>query len=377
MRRLILILNMKITFSNPKAQYLSHKKEINKAILKVLESGYYILGQELNLFEKEFSKYIGCKYGIGVGSGTEALHISLKAYDIGPGDEVITVSNSAVATVQAIELVGATPVLVDIESEFYTIDSNKIEKAISEKTKAIIPVHLYGQAADMKSITKIAKKHKLLIIEDCSQAHGALYFGNKVGSLADAGCFSFYPTKNLGAYGDGGIIVTNDEQFAVRCQMIRQHGWKKHYISHISGFNSCLDELQAAILRVKLKYLDKDNKKRIKIANIYNKSLIKTNLVLPKERDNSAHVYHLYVVLSEKRNQLKKYLEKNNIFSEIHYPIPIHLQPAYKNKIKIIGKLKITEDLAEKVLSLPNYPQLKTSQLYKVIKTIKDYYNRR
>lgn len=366
---------MKLIVSNPKAQYLSCKKEIKKAIFKVLESGNYILGDEVRSFEKEFSKYIGLRYGIGVASGTDSLHISLKACSIGVGDEVITVPHTAVATVQAIELSGATPVLVDVEPKFYTINPNKLKKAINKDTKAIIPVHLYGQAADLRPLLKIAKKNNIKVIEDCAQAHGTVLNGKKVGSWGDIGCFSFYPTKNLGGYGDGGMIVTNNKRLANKCQMIRQHGWEKHYISKLKGLNSCLDELMAAVLRIKLKHLNKNNKKRRKIAAFYNKSLNKKDLILPQVRKNSTHTYHQYVVLSKKRDQLKKYLEKNNIYPGIHYPQPIHLQPAYKNRIKISEDLAVSEKLCQQILSLPIFPEIKYSQIKHIIKTVNKFFN--
>lgn len=358
---------MKIYCSNPKNQYLSHKKEIDEAILKVLNSGRYILGEEVELFEKEFAQYIGVKYGIGVGSGTEALHIALKACGIGAGDEVITVSHTAVATVSAIELCGATPVLVDIDPDFMTIDVSKIKNAISKKTKAVIPVHIYGQPADMKPILKIAHKHRIKVIEDCAQAHGAVYEGKKVGSWGDIACFSFYPTKNLGAIGDGGMIVTDDNKLFDRCRLIQEYGWRKRYISEIAGWNSRLDELQAAILRVKLKYLDNDNNLRRELVSYYSNNLKHLDIVLPKERKNNKHVYHLYVMRIKYRNELKFFLEENKIFSLIHYPVPIHLQPAYKGKIKIVGLLNETELVAKEILSLPLYPEIKISELKRVI----------
>lgn len=364
---------MKIYCSNPGAQYLSHKKEIDKAIFKVLDSGYYILGKEVKLFEKEFARYIGIKYGIGVGSGTEALYIALRACGIKEGDEVITVSHTAVATVSAIELCGAKPVLVDIEPDFFTIDPSRITKAITKKTKAIIPIHLYGQPADMKPILKIAHKHGIKVIEDCAQAHGAIYNSKKVGSWGDVACFSFYPTKNLGAIGDGGVIVTNNNKIAEKCQLLRQYGWKEKYISQISGVNSRLDELQAAILRIKLKYLDQENKQRVKLANLYKLYLKETDLKWPKSRQNVFHSYHLYVIRSNKRDQLKKYLEKNNIYPLIHYPVPIHLQPAYKNKIKTIGTLNVTEKAAQEILSLPIYPELNKENVRLITSIIKNF----
>jgi dTDP-4-amino-4,6-dideoxygalactose transaminase len=365
----------RIYCGNPLKQYLKYQKAINQTILKTLKNGIYILGKQVELFEQEFAHYIGVKFGIGVSSGTEALYIALKACGVDKGDEVITVSHTAVATVVAIELCGARPVLVDIEPSYFTLDPAKLKKAISHKTKAIIPVHLYGQAVDLKPILKIAQRYGVKVIEDCAQAHGTGYMGKKVGSWGDVGCFSFYPTKNLGAIGDGGMIVTNNKKIASQCRLLREYGWRKRYVSEISGWNSRLDELQAAILRVKLKYLEKDNKKRIKLASYYTEQLHKSNLILPKQRKNSVHVYHLYVVRAKKRNQLKKFLEKNQIFPLIHYPMPIHLQPAYKGRIKMAGNLSATELIAKEILSLPLYPELKNKEIKIISQQIKFFLN--
>lgn len=362
--------------SNPKAQYLTYKPEIKKAILRVLNKGQYILGQEVKSFENEFAQYIGVRYGIGVGSGTEALYIALKACGVGKDDEVVTVSHTAVATVVAIELCGAKPVLVDVEPDFYTLDPNKIKKAISKKTKAIIPVHLYGQPTDLTPILKLASQCRLKVIEDCCQAHGAVYKSKKVGSWGDIACFSFYPTKNLGAVGDGGMIVTDNKKLADRCFLLRQYGWKKRYVSYISGCNSRLDELQAAILRVKLRYLDKNNRLRREIALEYRSQLKNLDIVLPKERKNSLPVYHLYVIQTKLRDKLQKFLRRKGIQTLIHYPVPIHLQPAYKNRIKISGDLKITEEICNRILSLPIYPEIQNSSLNMVINAINCFFNK-
>jgi dTDP-4-amino-4,6-dideoxygalactose transaminase len=313
-----------ILCSNPKAQYLSYKSEIDTAISRVLDSGWYILGKEVKAFEKEFTGYIGVAHGIGVGSGTEALHLALVACGIGRGDEVITVSHTAVATVAAIELAGATPVLVDIDPEFYTIDPDKIESAITTHTKAIIPVHIYGHPADMDPIAEIAEKHNLKVIEDCAQAHGATYKGKRVGSFGDMGCFSFYPTKNLGAIGDGGIVVTGDKELAEKARLLREYGWAERYVSHFTGWNTRLDEIQAAILCVKLKHLDDDNSKREHIAEEYNKELGYVDIILPKQRKDSTHVYHLYVIRAERRDALLSFLREKGIGASIHYPEPVH-----------------------------------------------------
>lgn len=360
-----------ILCSNPLAQYQSHKTEIDKAISKVLDKGWYILGEEVTSFEKEFAEYIGVKHSIGVGSGTEALHIALKACNIGDGDEVITVSHTAVATVSAIGLAGAKPIFVDIESEYYTMDTSKIEKAITKRTKAIMPVHIYGQPVDMDSLVKIAKKHNLLVIEDCAQAHGAEYKENKIGSIGDIACFSFYPTKNLGAIGDGGMVVTNNSELAEKAKLLREYGWAERYVSHISGWNTRLDEIQAAILRVKLKYLDEDNTKRRNLAGLYKKELSKTDLILPQTRESCNHVYHLYVIRSKQRDNLQRFLKDKGVGALIHYPMPVHLQPAYKN---LSGKdLNETELAAKQVLSLPMYSELTEMDLKTACNAIKEF----
>ncbi len=358
--------------SNPKAQYISHKKEIDAAISRVLNSGWYILGDEVEKFEKEFASYIGVSHGIGTGSGTEALHASLVACGIGSGDEVITVSHTAVATAAAIVLSGASPRFVDIEPQFYTVDPEKIEMAITPRTKAIIPVHIYGQPADMEPIMELAKEHDLWVIEDCAQAHGAMYKGKRAGSLGDIGCFSFYPTKNLGAIGDGGMVVTNDKKLAKKVSLLREYGWVERYVSHFAGWNTRLDEIQAAILRVKLKYLDEDNLKRKQLADNYNSNFSNTSLILPNIRDEATHIYHLYVIQSKRRDELLSFLKEKNIGASIHYPVPIHLQPAYSH-IGGRGILPETEKTAKDILSLPIYPELKASDISLITNAIKDF----
>ena len=363
---------MMILGANPVSQYLSYKKDIDQALEKVLSNGNYILGEEVRTFEGEFSKYVGVDNGVGVGSGTEALHIALKACDIGPGDEVITVSHTAVATAAAITMSGAKPVFVDIEPRFYNMDPNKIQSAISSTTKAIIPVHLYGCPAEIDSILDIAKKNNLKVIEDCSQSHGAKYQGKNVGSFGDLSCFSFYPTKNLGAIGDGGIILSNSKALAAKCRLIREYGWKERYISSIDGINSRLDEIQAAILRVKLKYLDRDNQKRIKIAEHYSELLEISNLKLPEVSSNCLHVYHLFVIRTTIRNELKEYLEANGVFANIQYPVPCHLQPIYQENDSSNNCL-LTEKISNEILSLPIYPELSLDAVNKVASLINQF----
>jgi len=358
-----------ILTSNPLLQYHSHKKEIDDAIANVLTSGSYILGKGVNSFEKEFADYIGVKYAIGAGSGTEALHLALKACGIGHGDEVITVSHTAVATISAIILSGASPIFVDIELDYFTIDESKIESLISSKTKAFLPVHLYGQPANIDEIISIAKKHGLYVIEDCAQAHGAEINGKKVGSFGDISCFSFYPTKNLGALGDGGAVLTNNEQLASKTKLLREYGWAEKYISSVNGWNSRLDELQAAILGIKLKHLDKDNDLRIEIANRYLLEINNQIITNPLIRNGNKHVFHLFVIRTDKRDQLQKHLKENDINTAIHYPVPIHLQKAYLKKYKGCDDLQITELIAGEILSLPISPELQKNEIDKIIAT--------
>jgi dTDP-4-amino-4,6-dideoxygalactose transaminase len=359
--------------ANPRLQYLAHKSEIDRAVERVLDRGWYILGEEVKAFEAEFAAYIGVGYGVGVGSGTEGLHLALIACGIEPGDEVITVSHTAVATVAAVELAGAKPVLVDIEPDFYTVDPHKIETAITPKTKAIIPVHLYGQPVDLDPVLDIARKYRLRVIEDCAQAHGAAYNGKQVGSYGDLACFSFYPTKNLGALGDGGMVVTDQPELAQRVGLLREYGWAERYISHLPGGNSRLDEVQAAILRVKLRYLDQDNAARVRIAAMYQAGLSGCGLILPAVRQEASHVYHLYVVRTTRRDALKQHLQDNGIAALIHYPVPVHLQPAYKGRLVGCDNLLETERAAQKVLSLPIYPELSQTDIQAVIDAVKTF----
>ena len=370
MRNKKLVSTRVISPSNPKANYLVHKREIDTAIARVLENGRYILGGEVSLFENEFASYIGSRWGVGTGSGTEALHLALLACGINQGDEVITVSHTAVATVAAIELSRATPMLVDIDPGTYTINPERVEDAITSRTKAVIPVHLYGQPADLAPILKIARRHNLFVIEDCAQAHGAMYRARRVGSFGDAACFSFYPTKNLGALGDAGLMVTGNKKLADRARCLREYGWKKRYVSCWPGINSRLDELQATVLRVKLKHLDKENGKRRFLAGIYDKKLKKTGIILPASRPDSDQVYHQYVIRTKKRDKLKDFLEKNGIGTLIHYPVPVHLQPAYKGRLHCAGSMVNTEQAAQEILGLPIYPELSPGQVNLIADTI-------
>ena len=357
--------------ADPKASYLAHKDEIDEAIHRVLDSGWYILGQEVAGFEKEFAAYIGVGNAIGVASGTDALEIALRSCGIGPGDGVITVSHTAVATVAAIELAGATPILVDIDPCTYTMDPNPLEDTIKQqgagRLKAIIPVHLYGHPADMAAIMDIAGRHGLSVIEDCAQSHGAAIGDRKTGTWGHLSAFSFYPTKNLGALGDGGAVVTNDPALAERLRQLREYGIRERYVSHLPGMNTRLDELQAAILRVKLQYLRTENARRLQIARIYGASLSGTTLVLPQLHAKVDHVFHLYVVRSTHRDGLKAFLKENSVGTSIHYPVPVHLQPAYRARAVIgRGGLEHTEQVCREILSLPMYPQMTDEQVQRI-----------
>jgi len=367
--------------ADPRANYLAYKAEIDEAIARVLNSGRYILDQEVAAFEEEFAAYIGVRHGIGVASGTDALQIALRTCGIGPGDAVITVSYTAVATVAAIELVGAMPVLIDIEPKTFTMDPNSLEDVIknrvrgrcqhfSSRLKAIIPVHLYGHPADMPAIIDIAKRYNLCVIEDCAQSHGAAIQGRKTGSWGNIAAFSFYPTKNLSALGDGGMVVTNDLVLAARARSLRQYGWRDRYISEIAGLNSRLHELQAAILRVKLRYLDEDNQRRREWAALYNRLLLRTSLQLPLCKSEVEHCYHLYVVRSSRRDELRAFLHNRRIGTGIHYPLPVHLQPAYSARLCIPKSLLHSEQSANKVLSLPMFPELTSEQIHEVVEAI-------
>jgi dTDP-4-amino-4,6-dideoxygalactose transaminase len=352
-----------IPFSDLKLQYLSIREEIDAAVERVLTSGWFILGQEVQAFEEEFASYLGVSHAVGVGSGTEALHLALLACDVGPGDEVITVSHTAVATVAAIELAGAKPVFVDIDPSTYTMDPSQLENKIGPETKVILPVHLYGQTADMEPILEAARLHGLTVVEDAAQAHGAEYKGRKAGSLGDLASFSFYPTKNLGAYGDGGMVVSNNPALAERVSLLRQYGWRDRYVSSYKGLNSRLDELQAAILRVKLRWLDKWNARRREHTGLYNRRLQDTGVILPAEPDYSKHCYHLYVIRSKRRDELQRFLRDNGVGAIAHYPVPVHLQDAYTDLAVSAGTLPSTEQCAREVLSLPVAPELSDEQI--------------
>ena len=369
---------MKIDFVDLRRQYQSHKKELDFAIQKMLNNADYILGEELKNFEREFAEFCGVKYCVGVASGTDALILSLKALGIQPGDEVITVPNSFVATALCVSTLGAKPVFVDINPDTYNIDISKIEEKITSRTKVIIPVHLYGQPADMDPIKKIAEKYNLRILEDACQAHGAKYRGIKVGGLGDIAAFSFFPGKNLGAYGDGGAIVTNNQEFAERALMYRMYGGKERDRYLIKGgVNSRLDAIQAAILRVKLKYLDGWNAARRKNAKLYSELLKESDVVVPTTLDYVEPVFHLYVIRNKKRDRLMEHLRYKQISVLVHYPVPIHLQPAYKELGYKKGDFPVTEAAAEEILSLPVFPELEEKEIEYVVSSIQEYKNKK
>ena len=358
-----------------KKQYESIQMELDEALKRVFTKGIYILGDEVDSFEKEFAKYCNASYGVGVASGTDALTLSLLSCDVKAGDEVIAPSHTAVATIAAIEVTGAKPVFVDIDIERYTLDSNQVEKAITSKTRAIIPVHLYGCPADLTPILQVARQKNIFVIEDCAQAHGAMYQGQRAGSHGDIAAFSFYPTKNLGAFGDGGMVVTNDSSLVEKVKLLRQYGWKNRYVSEIKGMNSRLDELHAAMLRVKLKHLDAWNARRRELANLYMELLQNTEIVLPMQPKDCEHVFHQFVIRHPKRDALKEYLKAKGIHTLIHYPVPVHLQPAYANLGYVLGSLPVTEKVADEVLSLPMYPELTEEQVKFVCECIIEFVN--
>ena len=357
-------------------EYNFLKKRILSSIDKTLRSGNLFFGEELNKFEKYFLKTNKSKYGVAVASGTDAIYLSLKALGIGQNHEVITVANTAIPTVSAIRNTGASVKFIDIRDD-YLINVNEIEKAISKKTKAIIPVHLYGQACEMNKIIKIAKKYKIKVIEDCAQAQGATYKNKKVGNFGITGCFSFYPTKILGAYGDGGFVTTNDRKVYQKLRRLRFYGmeqinpnkwWNKKYFAVDNGTNSRLSEIQASILNLKLKYINKYINRRKQIAKMYDNGIKNPNITKPYVNKYNSHVYHLYVVAHKKRDLILKIMKKNKVFLGIQYPYPLHKMLAYKDTVK--KNLKITEKLSNRIFSLPTYPSIENSKIKKIIKLL-------
>ena len=370
-----------IAFGDLRREYAELYEEIDETIRSVCQNGWFVLGKKVEEFEGAFAEYIGDGvHAVGVGSGTEAIHLGLMASGIENGDYVITVPNTAVPTVSAISLAGAIPLLVDIDPDSYTMDpillknlAQKEKNRFGHRLKAIVPVHLYGQSAPMEQITEIAKEFDLKVIEDACQASGALYHGRKVGSLGDYGAFSFYPSKNLGAYGDGGMILTKDPDDARKLKMLRNYGQEKRYYHRIKGINSRLDELQAAILLVKLKYLDQWNSRRREIARIYSEIITTKQATKPKEMSYGRHIFHLYVIRHARRVDLQTYLEHVGVQTMIHYPVPIHLQEAYRDLGYEKGSFPVAEYCADEVLSLPIYPQLHDEEVMSVAKLIDNF----
>ena len=365
---------MQVPFVDLAAEQAVIGDEVGDAVARVLQGTDWILGREVAAFEEEFARYCGTAYAVGTDSGLSALELALRAYGIGAGDEVVTAAHTFVATALAISHTGATPVLVDVDEKTHTIAPELLERAITKRTKAIIPVHLYGHPADMDAVLEIARAHGLVVIEDACQAHGARYDGVRVGSLADAGAFSFYPAKNLGAYGDGGILVTNDETVRDRVRMLRDYGQQEKYHHVVKGFNRRLDTLQAAVLRVKLRRLDERNAARRRHAELYSRLLAGTGAITPAVRDGVEHVWHLYVVRVAERAALRAFLADRGIATGLHYPIPVHLQAAYSDLGYAPGAFPVAEQLADEVLSLPMYAELTAAAIEHVAAAIADFY---
>src|SRR5918911_5058420 len=359
-----------VPFVDLRAQYLSIKEEIDAAIARVLNNTSFVLGREVEAFEAAFAEYTGARFCVGVNSGTAAIQLGVMACGIGAGDEVLVPANTFFATAEGVSTAGATPVFVDADPVSYNIDVHRIEAAITERTRAILPVHLYGQAADLDPIFEIAEQRGLVVIEDAAQAHGTLYKGRRVGALARAGCFSFYPGKNLGAYGEGGAVVTNDEAIARRVRLLRDHGSMRKYHHEIIGYNFRLEGIQGAVLNVKLKHLDRWNRLRREHAARYGELLRESGLMLPREMPYSEHIYHLYVVQSDARDALQRTLQDAGVQTGIHYPIPIHLQPAYASLGHKPGDFPESERQAGRVLSLPMFPELTDEQLALVAEAV-------
>jgi dTDP-4-amino-4,6-dideoxygalactose transaminase len=358
----------------PSAQYRTHRDAIQAAVMRVLDGETYILGSEVAAFETAFAAYCDpaqTLHAVGVNSGTDALILAMHALGIGTGDEVVTVAHTALATIAAVIAVGATPVLVDIDPLTYTLDPALLEPAITPRTKAVIAVHLYGQAADMAPITEICRRHGVAVIEDCAQAAGGMYQGKRIGCLADIACFSFYPTKNLGAIGDAGMVVAADGGLAERIRRLRQYGWDSARQTSAPGVNSRLDEVQAAILNVKLPFLDAENARRARHAAAYKEGLSSLPLGLPWVRPGTEHVYHLYVIACDERDALKRSLERAGIMAGIHYPVPAHRHLGYADKVRVpIRGLPVTDQVASRILSLPLYPELEEAQIEHVISSV-------
>jgi dTDP-4-amino-4,6-dideoxygalactose transaminase len=364
-----------IPFGDPSASYQAHKSEIDQAIKRVLDSGWYVLGTEVDAFEKEFASFHGKDlHAVGVANGTDAIALCLGGLGLGTGDEVITPSHTAVATVAGIEQAGCTPVFADIDPNTRCIAPKSIEERVGNNTRAIMPVHIYGQPADMSRILEIANAHNLALVEDCSQAHGAEIDGQKVGTFADISAYSCYPTKNLGGTGDGGVILCQSKEFAEKIKSLRQYGWNEARESIIPGFNSRLDELQAAILRVKLQYLADNNAKRRAIARRYNEGFKELPITLPALYENELHAMHLYVIESDRRNELMEHLRSHQVGASLHYPLAVHQHAAYAHRISGGDTLPVTDLFYQKNLTLPMYPELSNNEVERVIRAVKRFF---
>jgi dTDP-4-amino-4,6-dideoxygalactose transaminase len=363
---------LRVPFVDLAAQQAAVRAELETAAVRVIGEADFILGRDVESLEDEFARYCGCAHGIGVDSGTSALELALRAYGVGPGDDVIVPANTFIATALAVSATGATPVLVDVDPLTYTMDVAGLEDAITTQTRAVIPVHLYGQPADMDPILEIARRRQLVVIEDACQAHGSRYKGRPVGSLGDAAAFSFYPSKNLGACGDGGIVTTNNQDTAKSLRMLRNYGQERKYHHLIRGYNRRLDNLQAALLRVKLRHLDAWNQARRDHADLY-RLLLSTAVLTPAVADYAEPVWHLYVIQVNDRDQLQAHLSERGIATGIHYPIPIHLQPAYTDLGYLRGDFPIAEQTADSILSLPMYPELRQTAIEEVAGAITEF----
>jgi dTDP-4-amino-4,6-dideoxygalactose transaminase len=364
-----------IPFCDPSASYQAHKKEIDEAVQRVLDSGWFVLGKEVNTFEKEFAAFHGENFhAVGVANGTDAIALCLRVLGLGIGDEVITSSHTAVATVAGIEQAGCTPVFADIDPNSRCIDPDSVRERVGSCTRAIMPVHIYGQPAEMHRILEIAQTHNLAVVEDCSQAHGAEIDGQKVGTFADISAYSCYPTKNLGGTGDGGVILCRSKEFAEKIKSLRQYGWNEARESIIQGFNSRLDELQAAILRVKLQHLADDNDKRRTIALRYNHAFQDLPINLPALNENQLHAMHLYVIEYDRRNELLEHLRSHQIGACLHYPKAVHQHAAYTNRIRGGDNLPVTEQFYQKNLTLPMFPELSNDKVEHFVSTVQNWF---
>ena len=359
--------------TSPRAFFDEHRQEMLAAVTRVFESGSYILGAEVKAFEQEFARKFSYGDAVGVANGTDAIALALRSLGVGPGDRVVTVSHTAVATAAAIEMAGAMPVFADITSDTYTLDPASLARTLEtvDGVKAVIAVHLYGNPADVPAILEVTKRFGVFLIEDCAQAPGAALNGRLVGSMGDAATFSFYPTKNIGAFGDGGMVVTNSTECARKVRMLREYGWERRYISEMTGVNSRLDELQAALLRVRLPYLDGGNRRRAEIAAVYHGGFAGTCLILPKTLPGATHVYHQYVVRHLDRDRLKARLQHLGTGTNIHYPVPVHCQPAYAGRLAMDPNgLSVTEAVSREILSLPMYPELATATVERIVNAV-------